>query len=108
MIRIINTNKINLNKTNQNWRRAECSNLVDKIEIGNNPTTSQSDVDAIANMMDSQNTEEINQPIYNCSKWSKEDEMRAMVQDYIKNNGGIPLDNKKENKEKTNNKTLFG
>lgn len=112
MIKIINTNNIKLPETNQSWRRATCSSLVDKLDINNPCNTSQADVDAIANAMDNQAEEynmpkqaiiskQINAPQINIGK---EDVAALMIKNYVEQNGGIILNNEKSK----NNQLLLG
>jgi len=52
MIRIVNTNGSVKNTRNQEWRRANCSGLADKVDPQTQCNTSQEDVDAVAAAMD--------------------------------------------------------
>lgn len=106
MVHIINTNNVKLQNADQSWRKAKCNGLVDKLKINQPCNTSQADVDAIANAMDSADSENklLNQPNDVSFQPSKEEIAQLMINKYIQQNGGTILN--KENKE--NKKVLFG
>lgn len=114
MIRVINTNDKNLNRDyNSEWRNSTNTGMSNKIDDGSLCSTTQSDVDAIANAMD--NAEATQEPVAQEQevKTSEphngqvlnpmERDIEIMMQNYIKQNGGIV-----QEKPTKKNKTLFG
>lgn len=110
MIRITCANNELKSDYNGKWRESNCAQeLVG--QVGQNScSTPQSDIDAIADAMDKQE-EEINN-IDHCSRTHsnnlslspKENDISAMMQNYIRQNGGIVQDDKRIKK----NQTLLG
>lgn len=107
MIRITNNNKVKL-KTDYNnkWREStDAQRLMgNSINSQNACSTPQSDVDAIANAMDKQ--EEIPNVATPQSLTTSplENDINVMMQNYIRQNGGIIQDNNKVKR----NQTLLG
>jgi len=105
MIRIVNTNNSVKNNHDEKWRAA---NIHPSIDGDMSCYTPQSDVDAIAASMDEPQTQNdklcdnVNQPRLLPNN-IKNSDMQSMVDNYIRQNGGIP-----QNNNIKRNQTLLG
>lgn len=107
MIRITKTNDNNLKRSHDGeWQKMDSqAALIGKVNPCGHSNTPQSDVDAIADMMDQPQTtpESSNPPIQQMGGDIKQQDITRMMQNYIKQNGGVVQDD-----EKPKNKVILG
>ena len=103
MIKITQGGKIN-QKSDTEWRRAKNANI-SNFDTNLEPTTSQADVDAIAAAMDEQPQVEstpqtqAKQPQAPLAD-PREQDIARMMQNYVQQNGGLPLEQEQATKNK--------
>lgn len=114
MIRIVNTNDKKLNKNyNDKWRNSKDAQRLMANQICDDAScsTPQSDVDTIAAAMDNPEVltseqPELTQPDNILLNNAKEQDIANMMQNYVKQNGGIVQDG--QNPKIKKNQTLLG
>jgi hypothetical protein len=103
MIRIVQGGQIK-QRNDTEWRRAQNANA-GNFDTNLEPMTSQTDVDAIAAAMDAPETVESiptpqEQPAQAPLADPREQDIARMMQQYVQQNGGIPIQQEQTNKNK--------